>query len=570
MHDHAPVSPRQGVLLVLLATLLVLWLGERGLALWDQAEQRAMLQQATLIEHALWLRGEAHALAAAEAAWVAFGRGEGLSRIDRRHASTEAALQALQDAAEGERARARVAELSRQLAEMRARIERLQRERALPGPRVAGPSAAGAPLALAAERFDAGIEALLQEAHERLRAAQARVGTLRLWNGLLWAAMLPLLLLQLLLLHLEARSRRRAENEQRRLAALAEQERCHAERVAGDLDRLAGLADQLRPTRSVEEIAEVLQANMHHLLQFHGALYLRAPQRNLLRRHAAWGKPAVPLEDLFTLEDCWALRRGTPYPSDPQAPPCRHLAAGTAPGHVLCVPLLAQGEPLGLLHLSGEVAPGPRERRLAQCIADLLALSIHQLRLAESLRVQSVRDPVTGLLDRRHIDASLLRECLRARRAQQQLGVLLLDLDDFKHFNERHGHEAGDAALAQIGQLIAQTVRPEDVAGRHGGEEFLILIPDCDLATAKERAERLRHAIRATPIDLHGRRVEALRCSIGVALYPLHGKEPAICLRAADRAVRAAKVQGRDRIVVAEAPAAPTADPGTATPSHPG
>src|SRR5690606_11068054 len=110
-----------------------------------------------------------------------------------------------------------------------------------------------------------------------------------------------------------------------------------------------------------------------------------------------WGKPEVPLEDLFTAEDCWAVRRGIPYPNDAQAPPCRHLAQGTDPRHVLCVPLMSQGEAIGVLHLSGEVAPARRERRLAQAIADLLALSISQLRLQESLRVQSVRDATTGL-----------------------------------------------------------------------------------------------------------------------------------------------------------------------------
>src|SRR5690606_26555974 len=132
------------------------------------------------------------------------------------------------------------------------------------------------------------------------------------------------------------------------------------------------------------------------------------------------------------------------------------------------------------------------------------------------LRVQSVRDPLTGLFNRRYMDATLLRECLRARRAQQTLAILLLDLDDFQKFNEKHSHEAGDAALTQIGALIGQTVRAEDIAGRHGGEEFLVLMPEADLATARDRAELLRRAIRSQPIDLHGRRVEALSCSIGI------------------------------------------------------
>ena len=560
MSTPATASPRRIVLLALTGGLLVLLLAQRGLALWSEADAERASAAAILAEQSLWLRGEVHALAAAEAAWIAQGRGAGLGRAERQRAATDRALALLATHATSQSSRDNVAQLEALFKDIRVEIERLQAERLSTGPVFGERGRVEARIAALQDRADTLVSALHSEARTVIEATQANQGQRAVYGWAVLLLGLPLLGMQVALLYFEMRSRLRAEAEQLRLARVAEREQRATELHAGDLDRLGELGDQLRPTRSIEEIGEVLRASMQHVLsQFHGALYLQAPSRNVIRRQVAWGKPETPLEDLFTAEDCWAVRRGIPYPNDAQAPPCRHLSQGSDPAHVLCVPLLSQGEPIGILHLSGDVPPGRRERRLAQCIADLLALSISQLRLQESLRVQSVRDATTGLFNRRSIDALLLRECLRARRAQQTLALLLIDLDNFRAFNERHGHEAGDAALGQIGQLIAQTIRPEDVAGRHGGEEFLVLMPEIDLSGAIDRAELLRRALRSHPIDLHGRRVEAVQCSIGVALYPLHGNEPGVCLRSAERAAQQAKQDGRDRVVAATPPESPAA-----------
>jgi diguanylate cyclase (GGDEF)-like protein len=549
-------SPRLPVLLGLLGGVLLLLLGLRGLGMWAERDIDAARNQTSLAEHALWLRGEVHAMAAAESAWIAQGRGEGLGRSERQRAATDSALAALAALASSESTEANVRQLEALFTELRKEADRLQSQRRATGPLAGDRGIAEARIGGLQDRADALVSAIHGEARAQLETLEARSGLRSTLGWILLLLAMPLLGLQFAVLFFEARARSRAESEQGRLATQAEREQRNAQLHAGDLDRLGELGDQLRPTRSIEEIGEVLKSSMQHVLaQFHGALYLQAPSRNVIRRQVAWGKPDVPLEDLFTAEDCWAMRRGIPYPNDPQAPPCRHLAEGSDPRHVLCVPLMAQGESIGVIHLSGDVSPGRRERRMTQVIADLLALSIGQLRLQESLRVQSVRDATTGLFNRRYLDASLLRECLRARRAQQTLALLLIDLDEFKLFNERHSHEAGDAALGQIGQLIQQTIRPEDIAGRHGGEEFLVLMPEVDLATAMDRAELLRRALHSAPIDLHGRRVEAVRCSIGVSLYPLNGNEPGVCLRAAERAMQQAKEEGRDRVVAAPQPA---------------
>lgn len=550
-----PRSPRLPALLVLGGTLVVLLFGMLGLGWMAQRDRAAARTQLELIERALWLRGELHSLAAAESAWLIQGVADPLLRAQRDGGEIERSLRAVITLAAGDdNQQAHAKQLEDLVGDALKRIQGALADAGTNGPTVSSRSLAQGSIASQLDRVDSVTTAVHAGAQLKIQGHEDRAGSRLLWMALLGLLAAVCIGLMVLLLYFETRSRARAESEQGRLASLAEQAQKLAELRARDLQRLAELGDQLRPTKSIEELSEVLGAAMHNLFpQFDGALYLQAPSRNVIRRQVGWGKPNPPLEDLFTADDCWAIRRGVCYPTEAHAPPCKHLAPGTSPDRVLCVPLVAQGEVLGTLHLSGSVEPQVQERRLAQTIADQLALAVANLRLQENQRIQSVRDPLTSLFNRRYMEASLLRECLRARRAQQSLALLLVDLDNFKQFNERHGHEAGDAALAQVGALIAQSVRPEDIAGRYGGEKFMLLMPEADLALARDRAELVRRAIRATPIDLHGRRVEALTCSMGLAMYPLHGSEPALCLRAADKAVTAAKQAGRDRIEVGEA-----------------
>lgn len=550
----APRSLRAALLPGLAGLLAVLLLALGALSWWSQRAQQASRQPQQVIEQALWLRAELHALAAAELAWRWHGQPDALQRAQRQQDALQRAagrLVELNGESPHDHAQQLRTLLEASLEELHAAWLEAQRV----GPALNGRG--GAPISDRLPRVDSLVSALHADAERQLQDAEQAAAQRALLAAFLLLLALPLLLLCIAILHFEARARARADDARELARRDGEQQRRRAEQHAHDLQRLGELADQLRPTKTLEETSEVLAAAMRHVLpQFHGALYLQVPGRSLLRRQVGWGKPSSPLEDMFTPDDCWAVRRGAAYPTEPHAPPCHHLAAGSDPAHVLCVPLCALGETVGSLHFSGEVSPSSQDRRIAQLIADQLAQAVLNLRLQESLRVQSTRDPLTGLFHRRYIEASLMRECLRARRSQQTCAALLLDLDDFKAFNEKHSHEAGDAALAQIAGVIGHSVRPEDHAGRYGGEKFLVVLPDTDLATARDRAELLRRAVRATPIDLHGRRVEALTCSIGLAVFPLHGSEPGLCLRAADKAVAAAKAAGRDRVEVAEPTAA--------------
>jgi diguanylate cyclase (GGDEF)-like protein len=221
------------------------------------------------------------------------------------------------------------------------------------------------------------------------------------------------------------------------------------------------------------------------------------------------------------------------------------------------VPLSAAGERLGILHLQS--APGVEARAFgevqmqsAHLAADSLALAWANVRLRESLREQAVRDPLTGLYNRRHMQASLERELRRAERNKKPIGIMMLDIDHFKEVNDKHGHDAGDAVLRELGRFLKEHTRGGDIACRLGGEEFVIILPEANLEQTAGRAEQHRRGFSAMRIDCNGRRIETPTLSIGIAAYPNHGTATGDLLRAADAALYLAKERGRNRVAVAE------------------
>jgi diguanylate cyclase (GGDEF)-like protein len=180
-----------------------------------------------------------------------------------------------------------------------------------------------------------------------------------------------------------------------------------------------------------------------------------------------------------------------------------------------------------------------------------LWLNLVEIRKTEStLRHQALRDPLTGLFNRRFLDAGLAQEIMRSRRRGMPASLLILDIDHFKNYNDEYGHEAGDAVLRAIGQLLQSQVRGGDVACRFGGEEFVILMPDAPLESAKERGKQILEAIRALEIPHQRHLLPAVTASLGVAEFPSHARDAEGILQAADNALYIAKRTGRDRMVV--------------------
>jgi diguanylate cyclase (GGDEF)-like protein len=265
---------------------------------------------------------------------------------------------------------------------------------------------------------------------------------------------------------------------------------------------------------------------------------------------------------VFDPSDCWALRRSRVHRTgqDPTTPRCAHLSElGTQTA--LCVPLMAQGDALGVLTLvpssSGEL-PDPLNaadrERIVTATAEQVSLALANLRLRDRLRSQTIRDPLTGLFNRRFLEESLDRECRRAIRGARPLSLIMIDVDFFKHFNDTFGHAAGDSVLREVGGVLRGFFRGEDVACRYGGEEFAIVLADTGAEGAAARAHQLRDQIHQLQPTFRREVLGRITISAGVSTLPLHAVTAEALIRSADQALYRAKSQGRDRVVVADAP----------------
>jgi diguanylate cyclase (GGDEF)-like protein/PAS domain S-box-containing protein len=320
------------------------------------------------------------------------------------------------------------------------------------------------------------------------------------------------------------------------------------------------MADILQACQASEEAYKAIGHFMPRLFPNDaGALYILNNSRNLFETVASWGQTPSAIS-VFAPDECWSVRRGRVHKvENPQETlRCPHVAE-SVPGGYLCVPLIAQGETLGVLHLRPE-PPAEAETpelvavkdQLALNVAEDLALALANLRLRETLRSQAIRDSLTGLFNRRYLEETMERELNRVKRQGIPLGVIMMDLDHFKQYNDTFGHSAGDALLSALGILLKSHIRGEDIACRYGGEEFLLILPGASMTIALERAESLRLAVKE--MHLHHSGLKPTTLSLGVAVYPDHGDNGLQLIQSADAALYRAKDAGRDRVVAAEYP----------------
>jgi diguanylate cyclase (GGDEF)-like protein len=348
-------------------------------------------------------------------------------------------------------------------------------------------------------------------------------------------------------------------------ASLVENERLNAATRT-----LSELSEWLQSAKSEPELYQMISTVLGGLMpECTGALYIYADSRDVLEIAAEWNGSSTTRA--LHPDDCWSLRRGHVYIHGTSEVEfrCDHVHDGVNENYC-CIPILAHGETVGLLHVeynsTGQETEAEAKARFADrarlglACAEHLSIAIANVKLREGLRDQSLRDALTGLNNRRYLIETARRELLRAARSRTPVSVVTLDIDHFKSFNDNHGHEAGDTVLRHIGEILKATFADGEMPCRLGGEEFVVLLPNCTIEEAALRAEELRARVEALNISYGDGMLPRVTISVGVAAYPEAGIDLPEILRVADGALYRAKQRGRNRVELASGGMVPPID----------
>ncbi|AFZ32289.1 diguanylate cyclase with PAS/PAC and GAF sensors [Gloeocapsa sp. PCC 7428] len=322
-----------------------------------------------------------------------------------------------------------------------------------------------------------------------------------------------------------------------------------------EITLLGEMSEILQACQTVEEAYKTLPSLVQPLFpKLSGGIFLINASRNIVEAVATWGSISSS-HTLFKSDDCWALRRGRLHyvENTHTGLVCQHLdCTGSSSVEYLCVPMMAQGEALGLLHLGcSELGLTQGKKQLAITVAEHIGWALANLKLREKLQNHSIRDALTNLFNRRYMEESLERELFRCDRKEQPLGVIMIDVDHFKRFNDTFGHEAGDVVLREIGLFVQNNIRKSDIACRYGGEELMLILPESSLDVVQQRAEQIREGVKHLRIQHRQQLLGTVTLSLGIACFPQHGSTPEALIQAADAALYHAKTTGRDRVVTA-------------------
>jgi diguanylate cyclase (GGDEF)-like protein len=330
------------------------------------------------------------------------------------------------------------------------------------------------------------------------------------------------------------------------------------EKAAHQSRLLAACSDELQLCINVEQVYRLAADSLSRLLLgTSGSMCMINHSRNMVEVVSSWGNTALAAEETFLSESCCGLRLGQlrwrrPGMSEID---CTHFASHI-PARYLCLPMVAQGETMGVLYVEcvDDAAHLGIERHMESMrqILLLTGMAVAALHLRTKLEHQAIRDSLTGLFNRHFMEVVLQREMARAARMQTSVAVFMLDVDHFKRFNDTFGHAAGDIMLKSVSEIFRLNVRTEDTVCRYGGEEFAIILPGISAEMAYLRAELIRKAIIGLRVPLQNGTCGQSTVSIGMAFYPNDGITAEQVLRKADQALYLAKHNGRNQVVVSE------------------
>ena len=217
------------------------------------------------------------------------------------------------------------------------------------------------------------------------------------------------------------------------------------------------------------------------------------------------------------------------------------------------VPIIIEGEVIGILNVNSQTPNSLKPRHVAtlQALAEHVGNAIHQARIHRKVEALSLTDTLTGLPNRRMLEERLDQEVKRAQRYNEPLSVLMLDLDDFKGFNDRHGHPKGDDRLKDVAKILLPCIRNTDLAARYGGEEFVIILPETDTKMAQEVALRVLKSMKTAQFTLNEERTIGSSFSIGIASFLPSDTTATILKRADEAQYKSKREHGKDCVTIA-------------------
>lgn len=323
-----------------------------------------------------------------------------------------------------------------------------------------------------------------------------------------------------------------------------------------DFSLLSRMQDLLLSCQKRDEIFEILKNTVIKLFpKANGGLALYQENEQIFTSVLKFGDDNQLCEE-FPLDACWGLRQGRMHEmrSPEQDPCCSHFVdTDRVQTHYICLPLMVQGRTFGMLWLdSNNVERGfsTTDRQFIISIADTIKLALSNLDLRTALHNQAVRDPLTSLYNRRYLQECLDKMQARSSRTKEAYSIALIDIDHFKQLNDSKGHDAGDAVLVALSEILQAIMVDEDVPFRYGGEEFVILLPNVHPEDAVARLDKLRNTWRSNRVIFNGQDLGQVTMSVGVAGSPIHGNTPAFLISAADKALYYAKENGRDQVQI--------------------
>lgn len=367
-----------------------------------------------------------------------------------------------------------------------------------------------------------------------------------------------LVLLSIIFVYVRRQLRERTESEAKiaDYAATLDRGLTQLQRERNEIAAINEASSLLQSCNNIDEYARTARPLLLSLFPEHaGEISLFAASRNQLTQLVSWG--GWQEGTTLTPDECWALRRGQSHSHvrGDGTPACMHLD-GHDDEASLCIPLVAQGDTLGLFVIANQPGriDGPISadlRRTAELTARQLSLTLANLRLRETLKEQSVRDPLTNAFNRRYLENVGTKEIAQSARTGHVLAAIMLDVDHFKRFNDLHGHQAGDAALVAVASYLQDNIREGDWFFRYGGEEFVLLLRDGQPSDMMCKADELRMGVAALVLEHDGKTLPRVTASMGLAISAGREETLEMLLARADEALYAAKSAGRNRVLQA-------------------